>query len=393
MSLSDIGRARPFSSLTKGILEGSQGLLHTRLAMDRAEEESRSREILDRISTLKLQEAEAQKARDDRLVDIDEIPTKFAGMGLGEVGKSIHGYISGIGLGEKVTAPDGTVKTFIRKGDVKSALNSYKEIIDTYPEFGKAYLWGAYMDANAHLETLQQKASKAKPEERDALAKQIEQVKTGRDRMLRTYKDFTGKAQNDIIKGAGGGLYQRTDEGVEELVPPAEKGIPKAGELRKYHTGDKEVTEEWAGTEWRPKSEAPRYKPEGARGSWKPKPSDRNAMEKAVTDTFAQMVMGEEARMLGTKLTPAQVTGKLTPTEKEYKARISKRAWSIFEGNEGAITASEAVAQAMSESPLSTSGPSKAAVSPPSGYRDSGRTSGGKKVYVSADGKTAWVAP
>jgi hypothetical protein len=393
--LADIGRSRAISGLTRNILEGSQGLLNTRLTMDRMDQDQRSRDIQDRLSNLKLQEAEAQKERDNRLVDIDEIPTKFSAMGLGEVGKSVHGYVKGLGYGEQVTAPDGSVKTFIRKGDIKSALNSYKEVMGTYPDFGKSILWGTYMDANAGLEALQQKVGKAKPEERDAISQQIEQMKAHRDKALRSYKDFTGKAQNDIIKGAGGGLYQRTDTGVEELVPPAERGVPKAGELRKYHAGNKEVTEEWTGSEWRPKSEAPRYKPEGERGAWKPKISDRLAMERAVTDTFANMVLGENDRLLGTKLTPAQVTGKLTKSEKEYKASMSKRAWSIYSANEGAITASEAVAQAMSESPLSTSGPSPSGApsAPPAGFRDSGRTSGGKKVYISADGKSAWVAP
>ena len=33
------------------------------------------------------------------------------------------------------------------------------------------------------------------------------------------------------------------------------------------------------------------------------------------------------------------------------------------------------------------------AVNPPEGFRDTGRTSNGKKVYISADGKKAWIQP
>ncbi len=191
--LADIGRARPFSGLTGNILEGSQGLLKTQMAMDRMDQDRRSREIEDRLNTIKLNEAQAASERDNRLIDLDEIPTKFEASGQGEFGKAIHGYIKATGTPQEVVAPDGSKKYFVRKGDVKHALNEYPKIMDKYPDFAKSMLWASYSDANTQLEALQQKATKAKPEEVDALKQQIEAAKGKRDGALKSYNAFSGK--------------------------------------------------------------------------------------------------------------------------------------------------------------------------------------------------------
>jgi hypothetical protein len=131
----------------------------------------------------------------------------------------------------------------------------------------------------------------------------------------------------------------------------------------------------------------------GGKSGWKPTQGDRSALDRALTDSYGNMVMGETERMAGMKFTPAQVLGKLTPTEKDNYRKVSKRAWDIYAESGGAVAPSEAVDRARSEITISSSGGGASSPAPPAGFRDSGRTSGGKKVFVSADGKNAWVAP
>jgi hypothetical protein len=129
---------------------------------------------------------------------------------------------------------------------------------------------------------------------------------------------------------------------------------------------------------------------------WKPKPTDRKALDVALTDFYGNMVMDETDRMAGVKLTPGQVYQKMTPTLRDHKQKVSNKAWDIYSSSGGAVTPSDAVAQAWDAVPFRGGNPSAsqaAPSAPPTGFRDSGRTSGGKKVFISADGKNAWVSP
>lgn len=198
--LADIGRARPFSSLTGGLLENAQGLFRTNMAMEQMEQQRRSQDIQDRLNTMKLNEAQAAAEKGKRLVDIDEIPAKFAAAGQGEFGKAIHGYIKAIGSPQEVKSPDGTVKYFLPHEEVKSALSEYPNIMDKYPDFAKSMLWAQYSDSNNQLEALQGKLAKAKPEEADALKQQIDAAKGKRDQAIKAYNAFTGKADTEPLE-------------------------------------------------------------------------------------------------------------------------------------------------------------------------------------------------
>lgn len=128
---------------------------------------------------------------------------------------------------------------------------------------------------------------------------------------------------------------------------------------------------------------------------WTPKATDRKALDAALTDFYGNMVMSETEKMAGMKLTPGQVYQKMTPTLRDHKQKVASKAWDIYANSGGAVAPSDAVAQAWDAVPFA--GGSKplasAASAPPAGFRDSGRTSGGKQVYISADGKSAWVSP
>ena len=200
--LADIGRAKPFSSLTGGLLENAQGLFRTQVSMDQMAQQRRSQDIQDRLNTMKMNEAQAATDRDNRLIYIDEIPTKFAASGQGEFGKAVHGYIKATGAAQEITSPDGSVKYFVRKGDMKEALNEYPKIMDKYPDFAKSMLWAQYTDSNAQLEALQQKMAKVKPEEADALKQQMEEAKGKRDQAIRAYNAFSGKGDTKELTPA-----------------------------------------------------------------------------------------------------------------------------------------------------------------------------------------------
>jgi hypothetical protein len=309
-----------------------------------------------------------------RTRDVDELLGAAEKAGHGLLTKRTFGFIESMGGIDTITGPDGTVKRRISKKNWQEGAKLYQQFVETNKDEQVVVSWDNFISSSQRKQMAEEAvAGNKNPAQAQALQAALDKAKKDEDAAARLYTlARTGKDQEAMTP------YQ------QETLDIRREGAQTAADLAQERLEESK----------RHNREIESLRREGRAGStWKAKPTDRTAIEKATTDAFGQFVLGENDRLLGTKLTPAQIYSKLTKSEKDYKARVAKRAWAIFAENEGQIAASEAVQQAMSESPLSTSnaGTANAGVSPPPGFRDTGRTSGGKKVY--SDGKNAWVEP
>lgn len=153
MGLADIGRARPFSTVTGGLAEGARDLFKTTLAMDAQAKMDRSREIQDRLNTQALQEKEAQIARDNRPVFLDDFQARFPQPETAKYYTDIlkqGGYVESLDIG-------GNKREFFRHKDFKEI----NDIIAKEPQRQEGFLAAQITDIGQQKTALSEQYRKA----------------------------------------------------------------------------------------------------------------------------------------------------------------------------------------------------------------------------------------
>jgi hypothetical protein len=191
--------------------------------------------------------------------------------------------------------------------------------------------------------------------------------------------------------------------------PQYEAGF-KEGSIRDYQQGGKKITEEFTGGKWVPKAEGPAWKPkEAAEGEGMAKIGAIQQVRRSLAEKFLPLAKAnlgpDEAKQLtqglfmtdqfGGSVNSARLRDALKQHQRDAYDTISIKA----EEYATKYSPAKAVDMALREfnNAANQSGtPGKgneAATTPPAGFADSGKTSNGKKVYLSKDGKKAWVEP
>lgn len=195
--LADIGRSRAISGLTGGILENTQGLIKTRMEMDRMAEESRSREIEDRINTIKLQETEAEIAKRRRPVFLDDFEARYPHP---ETAKYYSGVLRSGGY-TKTLDIGGKQREYFEHGD----FTKINELIAKEPERQKGLLSAQIVDIGQQktsmAEQYQKAVEKGDNEKAQGLKDQFDALKEKEGMLVRSYETLTGKGMTEYQEG------------------------------------------------------------------------------------------------------------------------------------------------------------------------------------------------
>jgi hypothetical protein len=215
--LQSIGQAKPVSEFinTAGQYQTTQSNLE-------------SQRLIQRKAEMDLAEMQRKQEDEGRLIDLEEIPTKFAAAGMGETGKALKAYAEAFGQLQTITAPDGSVKRFIRKGDALSSLKDQEALMKNAPNHILAFGWSGYLDKKGQLSALEADQAKGKPVDPNA----IEKAKRDAQAALATYTEvkraMEGKdpikpnvyKPDDFIQQPDGSFIQMPSKETEQWSEP-----------------------------------------------------------------------------------------------------------------------------------------------------------------------------